>query len=79
MEGPPSDVLSSLMITYDGMTIPPFPGILKDGPEKRFQAIRDLETNEDDIILATHSRSGSIFWGNNNNNTLFKEGNTFSI
>ena len=58
---PEQNKLASTELTYDGMMIHPFPGMLKDGPERRFQAIRDLDTNADDIILATYARSGILF------------------
>ena len=46
------------MITHDGVLLPNFPGLSAGGPEKRFNAIRDLDTNLDDIVLATYPKSG---------------------
>ena len=45
-------------ISVDGIGMIPFPGLISEGPARRFQAIRDLETRNNDIILATYPKSG---------------------
>ena len=46
-------------LSVDGVGIFPFPGLMRDGPANRFQAIRNLKTDKHDIILATFMRSGT--------------------
>ena len=45
-------------ISVDGIGMIPFPALLTEDSPHRFQAIRDLETKSDDIILATYPKSG---------------------
>ena len=45
-------------ISVDGIGMIPFPGLMSEGPARRFQAIRDLETKSTDIMLATYPKSG---------------------
>ena len=42
----------------DGIALIPVRGLRMDGPEKRFQAIRNLEWKIGDILLATYPKSG---------------------
>ena len=45
---------------YDDVVVPPMPGFMKDGIAKRFQDIRDFETNAEDIVLATYIKAGML-------------------
>ena len=44
--------------TVDGLGLPPFPGLMQDGPAERLMNIKNLDTRDDDIILATFPKSG---------------------
>jgi hypothetical protein len=47
----------SVMVEFDGMTVPPFPPLREDA-KKRFEEIRNLECRKDDVILAIYPKSG---------------------
>ena len=42
----------------EGVVIPLFTGLLIDGPANRLEAIRDMDTRPDDIILTAYLKSG---------------------